>query len=182
VAAVGELVPGTTTWRVTATFDDPVDALTGILGTPDAPLAWTPVSGDTTLWNDPVGGDVPLPPASPADSWLALDGDAAFTPGFGGGGPGPFIAGASFAYDEGGLVDTDLGTPVDGGSVLVAQLTFASDAVGILEGVLAWTAGGPGGPAAETAFAVTVPGPATAAVLAAWWSRGAGCRGRRRLS
>ncbi len=181
VSAVGELVPDTTTWRVTAVFDDPADAATAILGTSGTPLAWSGLAGDTTVWNDPLGGDVPLPAADPADSWLALDGDAVFTPGFGGGGPGPFIAGAAFSYADGGLIDADLGTPVDGGSVVIGQLTFATGAAGVLEGVLAWTAGGPGGPETQTPFAVTVPGPAAGGLLAAWGLLGAGRR-RRRLS
>lgn len=178
---LGEVVPGLTTYRVHALFDDAADQAISLFGNADGVLlSYTTLSGDGTLYQAPGPDfDLPDPAAGPGDTWLALGPDTAglgFTPGFGGGGSSPFFAGDDWGY-IGGIIDTDLGTPITGGSILIGQFTLDSAATAEFAGNIAWigSAGGGGGGPQESSFSVVIPGPGSLALLGL-----AGLAGRRR--
>lgn len=154
-----------TTYRVFAEFDDATDvalSLGGVAG--GTPLSYATLSGDGTMLF--AGDDIAQPGSDPAASWLTLGlaTDLVFSPGFGGGAPGPYFVGDAWSYENGGILDADTGTPIDGGTIVIAQFTIASDAVVRFTGNVGWIPAGGGG-ATESPFSVVVPGPGGLALL-----------------
>ncbi len=165
------------TYQVFLEFDDPADVVLGLFGTAETPLSYATLSGDGTLLL--AGDDIAQPGSLPGASWLTigLADDLSFSPGFGGGAPGPYFVGDAWSYDGGGIFDENLSTPITGGSVIVAQFTIDAGAVVQFAGNVAWTPAGGGGPS-ESPFSVVIPGPGAAALLGLAGLLGAGRRRR----
>lgn len=179
VVEVGEILPGTTTWRIFVTFDAPDDrflAVNGDAGFGDAgALRFQSTSDlvqDSGAFDGLVQSDTPsVLDLNDADSWVSVGGnflagssDTGFSPGFlGGDGVTSQINGSFFEQlDNGGYFDSNPATVEGDGSVL-AQFTMATGTEWSYQGVISW-ADDSGGPFSNT-FSVVVPAPGAVALL-----------------
>ncbi len=177
---LGEILPGTRTYRIFLDFDNPDDVVQGILGDPEVSvLGW---DGGELVQDSPGfetldRQDVPFQASGPADTWVTIDddpadnadvglSDAVFTPGFlDPAFPGASVINGSFfeESDGGGWVDAVQGTPENGGEILIAQLTIPEGEAGIFRGTVEYVPGGLG--AAVRAPFLLIPGPGAAVLL-----------------
>lgn len=177
VMDMGELIPGTTTYRIFVNFDSPDDRLLAISGNDQvSPLRY---QGAELVQNAPgLEGlqiqDVPFAAAGPGDSWVTIGGDVdngmsdtAFSPGFlGGNGSNSVINGSFFEQlDNGGYFDFNPGTPENGGSVIIAQFTIAQGATATYEGTVDFVPAGGLGATSVAMGLVTIPAPGAVALL-----------------
>ena len=174
VMSMGEIIPGTTTYRIFANFDNVDDKVLAVSASQTA-LRW---SGAELVQNAPGFEsldlqDKPFAASLPGDSWVTIGGnvdagttDTTFSPGF----LSPAFPGASVIngdffeqLENGGYFDFDPGTAEAGGSVIIAQFTIAADAAGTYEGTVDWQGAGAG--FTSNVFSVVVPAPGAVALL-----------------
>ena len=177
---VGEILPGTTTYRIFAVSDNPTDRLLAVNGDFNGFgeagvlrfMSTADLVQDAGPFNGTAFGDRPnLFDANGADSWVSIGinaagngSDTAFSPGFlGGDGSGSVINGSMFEQlNNGGYFDQNPST-VEGDGAIIAQFTLPTGAEWSYQGVLSFAtdAGGPFG----TTFSVVVPAPGAVALL-----------------
>ena len=174
VMSMGEILPGTVTYRVMADFTSPEDSVLAVSAS-QAALRW---SGATLVQDSPGFEtldlqDRPFVASGPGDSWVTIGGnvdsgatDTTFSPGFlSPAFPGASVINGSFfeQLENGGYFDFDPGTAENGGSVIIAQFTIAAGDVGTYEGTVDWQGAGAG--FISDVFSVTVPAPGAMALL-----------------
>ena len=176
---VGEILPGTTTYRIFANFDaidDRFLAVNGDANFGDAGAlrfqSTADLVQDAGAFNGTAFGDRPnLFDLNGADSWVSIGinmagngSDTAFSPGFlGGDGASSVIVGSFFEQlDNGGYFDQNPAT-VEGDGAILAQFTLPTGAEWSYQGVVSW-ADSSGGPFSNT-FSVVVPAPGAVALL-----------------
>ena len=176
VMNMGEIVPGTNTYRIFVNFSSPDDRLLAISG--NDTISALRYSGAELVQNAPGFEtldlqDKPFAASLPGDSWVTIGGnfeagltDTTFSPGF----LSPAFPGASVIngdffeqLENGGYFDFDPGTAEAGGSVIIAQFTIAADAAGTYEGTVDWQGAGAG--FTSNVFSVVVPAPGAVALL-----------------
>jgi hypothetical protein len=174
VMSMGEILPGTVTYRIMADFSSPDDSVLAVSASQQA-LRW---SGAALVQDSPgfetlALQDTPFIASGPADSWVTIGGnfeggqtDTTFSPGFlSPAFPGASVINGSFfeQLENGGYFDFDPGTPENGGSVVIAQFTIAAGAAGTYEGTVDWQGSGAG--FTSNVFSVLVPAPGAMALL-----------------
>ena len=176
VMSMGEIIPGTTTYRIFANFDNVDDKVLAVSAS-QAPLRW---SGAMLVQNAPGFEtldlqDKPFAASLPGDSWVTIGGnfeagltDTTFSPGF----LSPTFPGASVIngtffeqLDNGGYFDFNPGTPEAGGSVLVAQFTIATGSTATYEATVDYVLAGQLGATSVAMGTVVIPAPGAVALL-----------------
>lgn len=177
VMNMGELIPGTTTYRIIANFSSPDDRLLAVSGNAD--FSALRYSGAVLVQDSPGFEasslqDSPFVASGPADSWVSIGGnvdggvtDTTFSPGFLNGASGVSVINGSFfeQLDNGGYFDIDPGTAENGGSVIIAQFTIANGASATYEATVDYDQGGLE-PATSAALGlVVIPAPGVMGLL-----------------
>ncbi len=178
VMNMGEIVPGTTTYRIFVNFSSPDDRLLAISG--NDTVSALRYSGAELVQNAPGFEsldlqDKPFVASLPGDSWVTIGGnfdagttDTTFSPGFlAPAFPGASVIKGSFfeQLDNGGYFDFNPGTPEAGGSVLVAQFTIASGASATYEATVDYVLAGQLGATSVAMGTVVIPAPGAMALL-----------------
>jgi uncharacterized protein (TIGR03382 family) len=171
VMTMGEIVPGTTTYRIFVNFSSPDDRLLAISG--NAGVSALRYAGAELVQNAPGFEDLdiqdrPFVGSLPGDSWVTVGGETAFSPGF----LDPEFPGASVIkgsffeqLDNGGYFDFDPGTPENGGTVLIAQFTIAAGATATYEATVDHVLAGRSGVTSVAMGTVVIPTPGAMALL-----------------
>ena len=168
------LSAGEVTYRIFLNYDSPLDKQLAVSG--NAAFSALSLNASSPLINKhlvpTVPADVPGALALPGDSWLTIGDEAtqetSFSPDFldsNEDANGAIVNGSSFTQaDNGGYFDSNPSSAEDGGSILIAQFTFAAGSTWTYTGTSDYNAGGD--TLTNVGFSVTnVPAPGALALL-----------------
>ena len=164
---------GEVTYRIFLNYSSPLDKQLAVSG--NAQFSALSLNASSPLINKhlvpTVPADVPGPLALPGDSWLTIGDEATqetnFSPAFleDNEVDGAVVNGSSFSQaDNGGYFDSNPSSAEVGGSILIAQFTFAEGTTWTYTGTSDFNAGGD--TLTNVAFSVSnVPAPGALALL-----------------